>query len=46
MKGCVPNAVLVEVCESGTISSILMNQNVVDYLGANRTVARSATTCQ
>ena len=39
MKGCIPNAVLVEVCESGTISSILMNQNVVDYLGANPTVA-------
>ncbi|HEU5167373.1 MAG TPA: T9SS type A sorting domain-containing protein, partial [Chitinophagaceae bacterium] len=34
-----PNAVLVETCESGTISSILMNQNVVDYLGANGTVA-------
>jgi PKD domain/Ig-like domain CHU_C associated len=39
MKGCIPNAVLVETCESGTISSILMNQNVVDYLGANATVA-------
>ena len=39
MKGCFPTAVLVEVCESGTISSLLMNQNVVDYLGANGTVA-------
>jgi hypothetical protein len=39
MKGCIPNVVLVEVCESGTISSILMNQNVVDYLGVNGTVA-------
>jgi hypothetical protein len=39
MKGCIPNAVLVETCESGTISSILMDQNVVDYLGANGTVA-------
>lgn len=39
MKGCFPNAVLVETCESGTISSILMNQNVVTYLGVNGTVA-------
>jgi len=39
MKGCFPNAVLVETCESGTISSILMNQSVVNYLGANGTVA-------
>ena len=39
MKGCFPNAVLVEVCESGTISSLLMNQKVVDYLGSNATVA-------
>jgi len=39
MKGCGENAVLVEVCESGTISSILMNANVVNYLGANATVA-------
>ena len=39
MKGCFPNAVLVEVCESGTISSIQMSQNVVDYLGSNATVA-------
>ena len=38
MKGCFPDAVLVEVCESGTISSLLMNQNVVNYLGANGTV--------
>jgi len=39
MKGCFPNAVLVETCESGTISSILMNENVVNYLGSNGTVA-------
>ena len=39
MKGCFPNAVLVETCESGTILSKLMNQNVVSYLGSNATVA-------
>ena len=39
MKGCFPNATLVETCESGTVSSIRMNQNVVDYLGSGATVA-------
>ena len=39
MKGCFPNGVLVETCESGTIFSKLMNQNVVNYLGPNATVA-------
>jgi hypothetical protein len=39
MKGCFPNGVLVETCESGTIFSKLMNQNVVNYLGPNGTVA-------
>ncbi|HEX6847250.1 MAG TPA: T9SS type A sorting domain-containing protein, partial [Chitinophagaceae bacterium] len=39
MKGCGENAILVEVCESGTVSSILMNANVVTYLGPDATVA-------
>ena len=39
MKGCAENAVLVETCESGTISSILMNPAVVTYLGSGATVA-------
>ena len=39
MKGCGESAVLVTTCESGTISSILMNQNVVNYLGGSATVA-------
>jgi len=39
MKGCGESAVLVTTCESGTVSSILMNQNVVNYLGGSATVA-------
>jgi hypothetical protein len=36
MKGCFPNVVPVETCD---VVSKLMNQNVVNYLGANGTVA-------
>jgi PKD repeat protein len=39
MKGCGADAVLVTDCsDGGTVSSIKMNQNVVDYLGNNNTV--------
>jgi hypothetical protein len=39
MTGCGPDADLIEDCaQSGTVSSILMNQNVVNYLGATGTV--------
>ena len=39
MSGCGNDATLVTTCGSNTVSSILMNQNVVDYLGSNATVA-------
>lgn len=38
MSGCGPDATVVEECENNTVSSLLMNQNVVDYLGATGTV--------
>jgi hypothetical protein len=39
MSGCGPDAVPVEICDGSTIKSIKMNQAVIDYLGANNTVA-------
>ncbi|HKB45618.1 MAG TPA: T9SS type A sorting domain-containing protein [Chitinophagaceae bacterium] len=39
MKGCGADAVLVTDCsDGGTVSSIKMNQHVVDYLGSSATV--------
>jgi hypothetical protein len=38
LQGCGPNALLVTQCADGTVSSILMNENVVNYLGVNNTV--------
>lgn len=39
MTGCQDDAVVVEVCGSNTVSSILMNEKVVQYLGEGATVA-------
>jgi len=38
MNGCGSDATVVTACGSNTVTSIKMNQNVVDYLGANNTV--------
>ena len=38
MTGCGPDATVVTTCSSNTVSSILMNQHVVDYLGSGATV--------
>ena len=38
MNGCYPNTTPIEGCEMA-ISSVRMNQNVVNYLGANATIA-------
>jgi hypothetical protein len=38
MIGCGPNATPVTTCNSNTVKSILMNQNVINYLGANNSI--------
>ena len=38
MTGCSVGATLITACSDNTVSSIQMNQNVVDYLGAGATV--------
>ena len=38
MTGCGPDATLVTTCSNNTVTSILMNQHVVDYLGNGATV--------